>query len=226
MAKAPVSTTAALLMGTALLVAINAAAAEQPGYLFINQEQAGSVDPSHIQVNSEITDGDRAAAILSDEGRAFLAANPLPAERPGTTAPAQTSFEIEDGVAMPTGKRGGAKAGYPFEALGVGQSFHVAKTAENPDPANRLASSVTGARAKYSTPMVDANGAAVMEEVTVRTYKKGEDGKYLKTPEGKRVPDVETKKLRQKTVQTREFAVASVPASDPKGVGARVWRTL
>jgi hypothetical protein len=77
---------------------------------------------------------------------------------------------------------------------------------------------VSGARAKY------AEETGETEMVTVKTYKRGADGKYVKDAEGKRIVESEAQESRPKVKITRDFIVRAVDATDPKGEGARVWR--
>lgn len=199
----------------AMIATVLSIAAAPDGVLMLTQEEGAEVVKAGLAtVDQSKTEGDKAAVSLTEEG-AKVAAENAPA-----SAPAASAYEIEDGVAMPTGtNRKGREGGYPFDKLEIGQSFHVAKSAENPDPASRLASSVSGARVKYSEPV---EGETI--QVTVKTYKKGDDGKYLKGDDGKRVVDTETTETRPKTRLTRDFACKAVGADDPKGEGARVWR--
>lgn len=137
---------------------------------------------------------------------------------------APANYEIDTDVAMPTSlsRRGGGRRGssYPFDALQVGQSFHVPATAKMPKPAESLASTVTGARAKYAEPTGN------QKEHTVVEYQKGADGKgFAKDAEGKRIKIGETKEMRPETRITRDFRIVAVDASDPRGPGARVFRT-
>lgn len=86
-----------------------------------------------------------------------------------TAAPAASaapsSFAIEDGIAMPTASgRGRGGNVYPFDALNVGQSFFVPNTAEKPNAAKSLASTVSSATARY----------AEVVEGQFKTNKKGE----------------------------------------------------
>lgn len=223
MAKAPATPAraAVTLTGVALLAAI---AASETGYLMLTQAEGQEiVNDGFAVVDTSIVDGETAAVRLTEAGTAKLAEGKEAGTNPEVAAPAATkaSYEIEDNVAMPTGtQRRGREGGYPFDKLEIGQSFHVAKTAENPDPASRLASSVSGARVKYSEEVPGET-----ETVTVKTYKRGPDGKgYAKDADGKRIVESETTETRPKLKLTRDFVVKSVDASDPKGEGARVWR--
>lgn len=84
---------------------------------------------------------------------------------PATAAPVASSFAIEDGIAMPTASgRGRGGNVYPFDALNVGQSFFVPNTAEKPNAAKSLASTVSSATARY----------AEVVEGQFKTNKKGE----------------------------------------------------
>lgn len=66
-----------------------------------------------------------------------------------TPATNTSAFAIEDGIALPASARGRTSTTYPFEALNVGQSFFVPNTAEKPNAAKSLASTVSSATARY-----------------------------------------------------------------------------
>lgn len=207
--------TAVTATGVALLAMIAASTEPAVGVLMLTQAEAGDVVNKGLAVvDTAKVDGDTAAVSLTDAGRAALAAG----EPAATTA---SAFTIDDGVTMPTDvARRGRSGGYPFDKLEVGQSFHVAKSAENPDPASRLASSVSGARVRFS----EKTGET--ETVTVKTYKRGPDGKgYAKDADDKRIVESERQETRDKLKVTRDFTVKSVGTDDPRGEGARVWRT-
>lgn len=229
MAKAPTPAAAparqpVTLTGVALLAAI---AAADGGFLMLTQAEGQDiVNSGFAVVDTSIVEGDTAAVRLTEAGTAELAKQPgngTATETANASAGAsdKASYDIDDGVPMPTGTvRRGREGGYPFDKLEIGQSFHVAKTADNEDPATRLASSVSGARVKYSEVI-----PGEFETVKVKTYKKGPDGKgYAKDADGKRIVESETEEQRPKTKLLRDFVCKSVDASDPKGEGARVWR--
>lgn len=203
----------------AMIASVLAIAASPTGFLMLTQaEGADIVNAGLATVDTANVEGDKAAVSLTDEGKKLAAENGAG----GAEAPATASkIEIDDAVAMPTEKTRRTREGiYPFDKLEVGQSFHVAKTAENPDPVNRLQSSVSGARVKYS---VEVPGET--ETVKVKTYKKAEDGKgFAKDADGKRIVESETEVTRPKLKLTRDFVVKAVDATDPRGEGARVWR--
>lgn len=207
MAEAKTSTAA--LTGAQLLSAIAAGTVTR-----ITQEQAGSLDSSHFQVNTADVVDNAAAVQLTDAGKAAAAAAPA----------TSGGIAIDDDVPMPTGAALRGDTLYPFDKLEVGKSFHVAKTAENPDPATRLSSSVSGAHLRYSPVITDKAGNPVMEEYKSPVYKRDEAGEYVKE-NGKRVIERQETKTREKRGEpTRKFRIFKVDASDPRGIGARVFR--
>lgn len=112
--------------------------------------------------------------------------------------PATGGFELESGIAVPAAHRGGHGATkYPFDAMEVGQSFHVASTAERLKPARTLASVVSSATARYAKP--------------------AKDGATRVNRNDKTVPVM---------VNTRTFVIRSVDSTDPKGEGARIFRIV
>lgn len=204
----------------AMIATVLTIAASETGFAMLTQaEGADVVGAGLATVDTSNVEGDKAAVSLTDEGRKVAAENGAGAAE---AAKSNGGFEIDDAVAMPTSTaRRSREGGYPFDKLEVGQSFHVAKTAENPDPVTRLQSSVSGARAKYS---VEVQGET--ETVTVKEYQRGEGGKgYAKGADGKRIVVSSKEETRPKTKVTRDFTVKAVDASDPRGEGARVWRT-
>lgn len=206
-------------LSKAIIAAILAIHAAPAGFIMMTQDEGKPlVEAGLATVDTANVDGNKAAVSLTDAGKA-AAAEHAPKDGEGDSTDA-ASFEIEDGIAIPANStRKGREGGYPFDKLEVGQSFHVAKTAANPDPASRLASSASGARAKW------AEKTGEQETVNVNVYKRGEDGKsYVKDDDGKRVVERTESLTRDKMKLTRDFVVKSVDASDPKGEGARVWR--
>ena len=98
-------------------------------------------------------------------------------------------FKIEDSIPVPTisGRGRGVKV-YPFDQLEVGQSFFVANSEDKQNAAKKLASTVSGATARY---------AVASEDGATKTNKKGEV-----------VPVM---------VETRKFVVRSVEEDGVKG---------
>jgi len=67
-----------------------------------------------------------------------------------TATETKVVFEIESGIPVPRTRQGGKGGGkYPFAKMEVGQSFHVAATEENDNPAKNLASTVSAAKKRY-----------------------------------------------------------------------------
>lgn len=175
-------------------------------------------------VDTANTQGDAAFVTLTEAGLAVLNGT---AQAPAAPA-ANPVFTVRADIPVPSAKRRG-RAGtskYPIDTMEVNQSFHVPKTAENPDPANTIASSIANARIKYAVKVTNPDGSPKMVSKTVRTYKKSADGKLEKDAEGHRIIETESTTEVQETTNGRDWVVASVDASDPEGVGARVWRTL
>jgi hypothetical protein len=203
----------------AMIATVLAIAASETGFAMLTQgEGADVVGAGLATVDTSNVDGDKAAVSLTEEGAKLAAENaPAPAGQPA----ASSGFEIDDAVAIPADSaRRSREGGYPFDKLEVGQSFHVAKSVANPDPVTRLQSSVSGARAKFSVETGET------ETVTVKEYQRGPDGKgYAKDGDGKRIVATTKTVSRAKMVITRDFTVKAVDASDPRGEGARVWRT-
>ena len=63
----------------------------------------------------------------------------------GTVTGVVGGFEIDDNVPVPTVRRASGGSIYPFDALAVGQSFHVPVSEGKPNPAKSLASTVSAA---------------------------------------------------------------------------------
>lgn len=59
--------------------------------------------------------------------------------------------KFDDNVPVPAPRRGGRGSGvYGFEFMNVGQSFYIAATADNPNPAKRIASTVSSATKRHA----------------------------------------------------------------------------
>lgn len=196
--------------GADLMAMIDAAG--DAGLMLTQDEGVDLINSGYAIVDTSVTDGNTAKVTLTEAGKAALTSS-------GNKA---TSFEIEDDIAIPTNTvRRGRQGGYPFANLNVGQSFHVAvKDGEEPaQVAARLQSSVSGARASF------AEETGETETATRKVYAKNEDGSFVKDEAGKRVVESTEEYTRPVTKNTRDFTVKPVDATDPKGPGARVWRT-
>jgi len=204
--------------GIALLALI---AASEGGKLMLTQDEGSeALAAGYITVDTSVVEGNTAQVSLTEAGTAALTAG----EATASGAAAANGFEIDSDVPMPGAtSRRGRSGGYPFDALQVGQSFHVAMSKDDDTLdalLTRLSSSVSGARTRYAEPTGET------ETVTVKTYKRGPDGKgYAKDEAGKRIVETETTEDRPKTRVVRDFKAAKVGANDSKGEGVRIWRT-
>lgn len=131
-----------------------------------------------------------------------------------------SEFALDDGIAMPATKRGRQGDTYPFDKMGVGQSFFIAATAEKPNPAKAMASTVSSATARYAV------GTGEFETVKVKQYAVDESGKRVRNEAGELVVIGETTEQREVTKTTRKFEVRAVDeTAQGRGPGARIWRT-
>lgn len=149
-----------------------------------------------------------------------------------TAVKSKPTFEIESGFPIPTVKRGGFPEGmqrnressYPFDKMEIGQSFHVAVTADEQEPWKKLASSVNAANKRNEIQYIDpSNGQPVPEIKTVKKLQKDASGKVVLDANGKKV-SVATQEQGFKMVPTKKFRAFKVGDTDPKGPGCRVFR--
>ncbi len=101
------------------------------------------VNPSMTNEAGELATRATAKGIESMNAPQTPAADAAPAAKP--------SFAIEDGIELaPVTGRGRGGETYPFDQLNVGQSFFVPNTAEKPNVAKSLASTVSSATRRYA----------------------------------------------------------------------------
>lgn len=144
------------------------------GFTFATDKQTAKLlaeNPALVEINPEVKDGDKTATRLTEAGKAAyleLTANDgagtngdtTVVENTGNTVAASAAeFVIEDVPVAERSPRGRGPGGnrYPFDKLGVGQSFFVAATPDKPKPATSLSSSVTSAN-KRELKLAEANG--------------------------------------------------------------------
>ncbi len=135
---------------TALLAVISAAMQTTLGYAMCSaKETAELVSNGFAEQNETITEGNgfgkKFATRLTPAGLAHMT-QPVA----GTPATNTTGFEIEDGIALPSARGGKNQSVYPFDQLGVNQSFHVPASTDKPNPAKSLASTVSSATKRYA----------------------------------------------------------------------------
>lgn len=177
------------------------------------------VEQGLVEINPGITnEAGEIATRATQKGIESMNTNTnAPTATPGAAA-VKSAFKLDDAVELPTIKRGGRGGNvYPFDEMAKGQSFFVAATADKPDPAKSLASTVSSATARYA---VEVPGET--EEVEVKTYQLDDAGKRVKR-DGSFVVLSTATETRQKMALTRQFVVRSVEENGVKG--ARVWRT-
>lgn len=175
-----------------------------PGYVFtFPDEHAELLAAGHVQVNPEIKDANGAIATAATQaGIDFI--NSQNAGETAKEAKPMETFVIETSSEMPAaGKRGGGRATiYPFDQLpapvdGAFAFFFVPATPDREDPVKSLASTVSGANARFATP--DPSGAT-------RTVTRGPN-------KGQVVPAV---------VYSRKFKITEGEKDGVKG--AKIWR--
>lgn len=197
------------------------------GFVYCNADEvAAMVAAELVETNATMTDeAGNIATRATPKGIETMnqtATEAAPVAAAATEAPkaSRLAIEIDDYVPATRNKRGGGKGGelYPFEALEVGKSFHVANTSDKPDVAKALASTVSSATARYAV------GTGEFEDVTVPVYQLDAEGKRVKDAEGHYVKTGEETERREVMRKTRVFRVQRVGAEDPRGPGARVIR--
>ena len=155
-----------------------------------------------VEINKDITnEAGEYATRATQKGIELVMSNAPVETNAAAAAPVagKPVYVIEDNVALPAAKRTGrSTSSYPFDALQIGQSFFIPASEKHPDPAKSLASTITGATARYDE---------VSTTETVLTRK------------GNTVP---------KRTHTRKFVIKAVddgaPWNQPGVKGAGVWR--
>jgi hypothetical protein len=223
----PATRVAILERGTALLSMI---AAAPGGYLFLTQDEGADIvaEGNAVVTLDPVAPDGLATVVLTDAGKAVVAALPAPAAAaspPPAASPLKIVVRNDLPVPEIVGRSRGRASRYPFDTMQPGESFHIPKTAANPDPAGAIASSLTGARLKYAEEVKDAAGNVVTEKVKVKQYQLGPDGKRVKDADGHFIPTGEVEVDKPKLNFVRDFVAATVGADDPDGEGARIWRS-
>lgn len=138
------------------------------------------------------------------------------------------TFEIDEDVPMPEVARRGRESStqYPFDTLTkVGASFHVPKTADRPEPVKTVSSTVSNYNRKHAYDLRDVNGQLIMEDQSYNEAIKDVNGNPVLDANGKKVyRHVEATGPKQG--YTKFFKVFPVGPKDPRGEGARVFRTI
>lgn len=200
------------------------------GFLMLNQDEGKDIVSeglATIRDGSDQPDG-TVAVSLTPKGEATLGAAPEKAK--GTKRQLAVSAGVDSDIPPPAlggarrGPNGGSK--YPFDTMEVNQSFHIPKTDEQPDPLGSIQTSISQAHAKFAVDDLDADGKQQMVQVIEKTYQKDTaTGKIAVDADGHRIVTATSTVMKPKQKYSRTFVGANVDATDPKGVGARVWRT-
>lgn len=173
-------------------------------------EVASLVKAGEVEQNKDMKEGNKFATRATEAGIAKHNAEGGEGEQDN----GPSAFVLEDNVEMPKSGRGGRKGDtYPFDKMAVGQSFFIAATAEKPNPAKAMASTVSSATARYAV------GTGEFQTVKVKQYQVDEDGKRVRNEAGELIVIGEVEESREIMKQTRKFEVRAVEG------GARIWRT-
>lgn len=155
-------------VNAALLATIVASMANEatPYHMVTEAEAAKLVKDGLVETNAEIRDGDKIAARATTKGIEVNDSGNS-GDNTGGTSATTSNFAIDDGITMPPSRGGRNRSVYPFDALTVGQSFHVPASEAKPNPAKSLASTVSSAnkrnakdggnKSKFEVRSVDAN---------------------------------------------------------------------
>lgn len=195
-AKKSANTKAPTKLQKELLAEIVEATNSPTGFTYVSEGKAKPlVDRGLIELNTGMkNDAGHMAARATAAGIELIMSNTDQNAVSDNTENPEPKFEIDSGIPMPKSNRRVRQAIYPFDALEVGQSFHVPATDERPNPAKSLASTVSSANRRYA---VEIPGETRVDR------------------KGNTVPA---------TRQERKFRVTAAAADDPRGAGARVFR--
>lgn len=186
-------------------------------------------DPALIEIAEGNTDANGHVAVRATAAgiakAAEVSATPAPVtSKTAFAVGAVPDFILEAAQNKKRVSRGGGEK-YPFDALDLtgNRGFFVPATADMPEPAKSLASTVSSAIARYAVEVKDANGNNVTEQVTVPQYQTDADGKRVKDAEGHWIKTGEVTETRNKMEPTRQFRLVPVDADAEKGTPAGAW---
>ena len=213
------------LLGVIVLAMANA---DTPYHMATPAEVKNLLDNDMVEVNNEITDGDKVAVRATEKGQAEA---PAPANNEGTnntvtdnnsnatgdasatTAAAPAKFGIiqNAGAVFSAGRTRKAATMYDFDAMNVGDIIFVPNSEDKPDAAKSLASTISSANKRFST------DTGKTEEVEVKVYQTGEDGKRVKGEDGKLIVTGTKKETRPVLEPGKTFAVKPVEGGKTYG---------
>lgn len=203
------------------------------GYITIDNTQASLEDPTAVlctitdlgqaQLNSMLA----APPVAPGQVPAAAPAAAPAAVAPPVAAPATAAVVapvaapvVAKGVPIPAGGTFGSRSGsYPFDSMEIGDSFHIAVSAQNPKPWTKIAATVGNATKKSMVPANPPQKETVKKRQVVRDAEKN----VIKDANGKKV--FETITVEQDVmVATKKFIVRHAAANDALGAGARIFR--
>ncbi len=216
-----------LTKAAANLLAAIANATKNNEIYYVTKEEADSIGPEYIEVNTSMMQDGKAASRATPAGIEVsnkAMKNNKKSDEGNSGAPA-TQFAIIGGIELPKTKRGGGGGGapskYPFDQLEVGASFFVNSSVKQPEPWKSMQSSVAAANYKYS------EGTGEFE--TVERTKRGKGNKAEVDAAGNKIK--ETKQV-EKRKPIRKFVIRQIEAGKTYGTwtapenGAVIQRTL
>lgn len=126
---------------------------DAPYHMATKAELSNLLDNGMVEVNDEITDGDKVAVRATEKGTEAMTDNSTGAGNnaaaPTTPSTAAPSFALIDGAVLPEGRAPRASSVYPFETMNVGQSFFIPATEAKPNPSKSMASTVSSANKRF-----------------------------------------------------------------------------
>jgi hypothetical protein len=142
---------AALLASIVVAMAVT----ETPYAMLTEAEIAGLTKEGLVETNPEIRDGDKVAVRATDKGIQVNSENQANTNTTGATGTTATPSNFVTGTGfVPSAPRGGrGRSIYDFDGLAIGGFIFVPATADKPNPAKSLASTVSSA-SKRSAPKV------------------------------------------------------------------------
>lgn len=210
------------LLGVIVLAMANA---DAPFHMATPAEVKNLLDNDMVEVNNEITDGDKVAVRATEKGQAEA---PAPANNEGTNntvtdtntattdtataaAPAKFGIISNAGAVFAAGRTRKAATMYDFDAMNVGDIIFVPNSEDKPDAAKSLASTISSANKRFSTDTGET------EQVEVKVYQTGEDGKRVKGEDGKLVVTGTKTETRPVLKPGKTFAVKPVEGGKTYG---------
>lgn len=218
-----------LTAGDKSLLAVIVAAmanADTPFHMATPAEVKNLLDNDMVEVNNEITDGDKVAVRATEKGQAEAPApsnegtnsnvtdtNTNTADTGATAAASPAKFGIiqNAGAVFAAGRTRKAATMYDFDAMNVGDIIFVPNSEDKPDAAKSLASTISSANKRFSTDTGET------EEVEVKVYKTDDNGKRVKGADGKLVVTGTKKETRPVLEPGKTFAVKPVEGGKTYG---------